>query len=60
MASAPLLELRPATRDDLPDIARIFGATVLLGAPIAIGERAMARYRALCLGWYGEDRKSVV
>ena len=54
MASAPLLELRPATRDDLPAIARIFGATVLLGAPIAIGERAMARYRALCLDWYAD------
>lgn len=52
MASAPLLELRPATEDDLPHIARIFGATVLLGAPIAIGPRAMARYRALCLDWY--------
>lgn len=54
MASAPLLELRPATADDLPHIARIFGATVLLGAPIAIGPRAMARYRSLCLDWYAD------
>lgn len=52
MSDGPDLELRPATSADLPDIARIFGATVLLGAPIAIGEHAMARYRALCLDGY--------
>lgn len=52
MAVAPLLELGPATPAEQPDIARIFAATALLGAPLAIGGRAMARYRALCLDWY--------
>jgi hypothetical protein len=53
VADGPLLELRPAKSADLPDIARIFSATVLLGAPLVIRDAAMTRYRALCLDWYG-------
>lgn len=48
----PQLELRQASPDDRGDIARIFAATVLLGAPVTLGARAMARYQALCLDWY--------
>ncbi len=50
----PQLELRQASPADLGDVARIFSATVLLGAPVALGARAMARYRALCLDWYAD------
>jgi hypothetical protein len=52
VADAPLLELRSATPDDQADIRRIFAATILLGAPLDMGEDAMARYQALCIDWY--------
>jgi len=52
VASAPHLELRPATPEDQPHIRRIFSTTVLLGSPLVIGEDAMSRYRALCIDWY--------
>jgi hypothetical protein len=63
VASAPLLELRAAGPDDRSEIARIFAATVLLGAPLALGDDAIARYRALCLDWYasaGDDGGGIV
>lgn len=52
MVGAPHLELRAASPADIDDIARIFSATILLGSPITLSDAAMARYRALCLGWY--------
>jgi hypothetical protein len=58
VASAPHLELRPATPADQLDIRRIFAATVLLGAPLTIGEDAMARYRELCIDWYARADRS--
>lgn len=54
MVGAPQLELRPATPEDRRDIGHIFAATVLLGAPLVVGEDAMDRYRALCLDWYAQ------
>lgn len=52
MADGPDLELRRATPSDLHEVARIFGATVLLGAPVVLSDRAMERYRRLCIDWY--------
>jgi len=58
VASAPHIELRPATPEDQPHIRRIFSSTVLLGSPLVIGASAMSRYRALCIDWYARAEEA--